>query len=571
MARILISLKLTLLRNSTKGLRLTGWIVGAIAIAGTWLAAVLADDGARTSVLTLAFAVWGVGAAVGPVLMSGNGVLRPDAFALLPLPRRALGRGLLVASFVGVASAYVLAAFSASAVAALRQDPVTLVVVAIGVPLTWIFAITASRLVFGLLGAAMRSRLGVEIAGLQFGVMFAALFTGWMVVQVFVQNLPALLRDGIPDGATTTVLDALPTSWTVLGVDRAADGDVGGAALLLLALGALDLGLILVTVALLTPRPEAPVRRRSGRPRSSALVAGGGLLPAGPLGAVVGKELRQWFRDPWRSLEVRSGVWTGIAIGATAMATGDNAAVAGFAGLIVAGMLGLGGCNVYGQDGSAVWLDVVGQREGSVRDDVRGRQVAMVLIFLPQALLISAVFVVLGQAWWVVPVLAAAIPAVIGAASGAAILVAAIGVSPGVDPRLRRGPNDATGNISIHVWIVMLLMLVACAPTGAVIVGGLVTASTWLAVLAVPIGAANGLLAAWLLGRLAIAFLSDRMVDVFSRIRYAQVFRRGEPNGVLEHIEQLTLKGEQQLHARRREERAARLRAASAPATASTS
>lgn len=560
MARILISLKLTLLRNGTIGLRLAGWVVGAVAVVATWAAAVLAEPEARTSVVTLAFAMWGVGAALGPVLMSGNGVLRPDYFALLPLSRRALGRGLLLTVFVSIAAAFVLAAFLSSVVPALRQDPSTLVVVLIGAPLTWVFAICASRLVYGLLGAAMRSRLGVEIAGLQFGLMFASMFTGWMIVQVTAESIPDLLRDGLPEGAITTVLDAFPTSWTVLGIDHAAAGRWGAAAGLLVALAAVDLVLVVLTVGLLTPRPDAPTRRRAGRPRSASLVAGGGLLPAGPLGAVVSKELRQWWRDPWRSLEVRSGVWTGIAIGSFALASGEYATIAGFAGLIVAAMLGLGGCNLYGQDGSAVWLNVVGERAGSVRDDVRGRQLAMILIFLPQALLISVIFVVLSQTYWAVPILAATIPVTLGAASGAAILVSAIGVSPGVDPRLRSGPNDATGNITVHVFIVMALMTVACLPTVAVIAGSAWASSGWLQAVAVPVGLVNGVLAAWLLGTVAIAFLSDRMADVFSRVRYGQIFRSGDPVGVLEQIEQVTLKGEQQMHAKRRDERAARLR-----------
>jgi acetylornithine deacetylase/succinyl-diaminopimelate desuccinylase-like protein len=34
--------------------------------------------------------------------------------------------------------------------------------------------------------------------------MFAAMFTGWMIVQVTVQSIPGLLRDGLPEGAELT-------------------------------------------------------------------------------------------------------------------------------------------------------------------------------------------------------------------------------------------------------------------------------------------------------------------------------------------------------------------------------
>ena len=76
MDRILISLKFTLLRNSSKGLRLVGWIFGALFVLGTWLAVIAASsDDARGSVLSLAFAGWVLGAALGPVLLSGSGAL----------------------------------------------------------------------------------------------------------------------------------------------------------------------------------------------------------------------------------------------------------------------------------------------------------------------------------------------------------------------------------------------------------------------------------------------------------------------------------------------------------------
>lgn len=555
MDRLLISLKLTLLRNSSKGLRIAGWIVGAGLVSGTWLAAVLAaGDDVRGSVLALAFAAWVVGTALGPVLLSGSGVLRPDYFALLPIDRWTLSRGLLTSVFVSIASGFVLLALLAAGVHAVLLDPVTLVVVLVGAPLTWIFAVTVSRLVYGLLGAAMRSKIGVEIAGIQFGLMFAVMFTGWMVVQAAVESLPALVRDGLPDGPVTAVVDAVPSSWPLLAVERAAAGDWAGAALLLAALAALDAVLVLATIAVLLPRVDVPARRRTGRRLSARLVDGGGLLPRSQLGAVIGKEYRQWTRDPWRALEVRSAVWTGVAIGFFAVVSGDYSVLAAFSGLIVAFMMSVAGLNLYGQDGTAVWQAVVGQDATSVRADVRGRQWATVLVFLPQTLLITVVFLLVTRHFWVVPAVAAALPALVGVGSGAAVLTSAIGVSPGVDPRRRVGPNDAGGNIGLHLWVVLLLTVVGVLPTAAVVVPGLVTPSVGLSVAGVVVGLLNGGTVAWLYGRIAISYLDRHMPDVYSRIRYGQVFRSGS-EGVLGWVEQATLSGEQQMVARRRKER----------------
>lgn len=555
MDRILISLKFTLLRNSSKGLRVVGWVVGAALVLATWAAAVAASgDDVRGTVLALAFAGWVVGAALGPTLLSGNATLRPDYFALLPIDRRSLSRGLLASTFVGIGSAYVLLAFAAAAVHAVLLDPAALVVVLVGAPLTWVFAITVSRLVYGLLGAAMRSKVGVEIAGIQFGVMFAAIFTGWMVVQAAIESIPALISDGLPAGPITAVLDAFPSSWPLLAVERAAAGDWAAAGLLLLALAAIDALLLLATIAVLTPRENATGRRRSGRRLSARLVDGGGLLPATQLGAVIGKEYRQWTRDPWRALEVRSGVWTGVAIGFFALVSGEYSVLAAFCGLIVAFMMGVAALNLYGQDGTAVWQSIVGQDATSIRSDVRGRQWATVLVFLPHALLITVVFIVLTGHYWVTPAVVAALPALFGAGSGAAMITSAVGVSPGVDPRRRVGPNDANGNVGIHLWVVMVLTAVGVLPTAAAVVASLVAPSPVLSIVAVAVGLLNGWFAAWLFGRIAIGYLATRMPDVYSRIRYGKVFH-DQSTGVLDWLARSTLRGEQKLVEHRQKER----------------
>jgi ABC-2 type transport system permease protein len=555
MDRELISLKFTMLRHTTAGLRPLGWIIGAVFVLGTWAAIYFATDAARDSVTALAFVGWTLGAILGPILMSGSGTLRPEYFSLLPIDRRALGRGLLVSTFVSIASGFVLLAFVAAAVYAAQISPTSLIVVLVGAPLSWIFAITISRLVYGLTGAAMRSKLGVEIAGIQYGLMFAAMFTGWMIVQVSMQSVPALLDRGLPGGAITTVLNAFPTSWPLLAIDAVAAEQPGTAALLLTALLLVDVALVLLAIRLLVPRSSASASSRRGRPRSPRVVAGGGLLPATPLGAVIGKELHQWRRDPWRSLEVRSGVWTGIAIGFFALVSVEYAAVSAFSGLIIAVMLGLGACNVYGQDGTAVWQNVVGESAWSVRSDVRGRQWASILIFLPQSLAISVIFVLLSGHWWTVPLLLAAMPALFGAASGAAVLVSATGVSPGVDPRRRVGPNDANGNIGIHVWVVFLLVALSIIPTAGAVVAVALLQSAWVTAAAVLVGIANGWVAGWLYGRIAIAYLQNRMPDVFSRIRYGRIFRETEGTGFLDLIERTTLKGEQRLAEQRMKQR----------------
>lgn len=560
----MIALKLTMLRHAMPGLRAVGWVAGAVLVAATWAVAVgVRDPDVRRDALMLVLAAWLVGGMVGPVLTSGAGVLRADYFTLLPLTRRAVGRGLLLSVFVSIAAGFVLLAALSTTAHAVGGGAAAVAVGLVGALLAWVLVVVLSRVVYGLLGAAMQSKLGIEIAGLQFGVMFAAMFAGWMIVSVVMESVPVLLRRGLPEGPVTTVLEAFPSSWPLLAADAAAAGDLTGALLRLGALAALDVLLIVAAVPLLVPRSARAARRR-GRPRSRGLVAGGGLLPATQTGAVIGKEVRQWRRDPWRALESSTALWTGVVIGVLALLGGYTRPAAAFAGVIVAFVLGLSGCNLYGQDGSAVWQNVVGEDATSVRSDVRGRQWAMVLVFAPIVVVVTVPFLVLSGAWWTTPYVVAALPAVLGAATGAAVLTSAVGVSPGVDPRRRVGPNDANGNIALHVWVVILAVVVAVAPTAAAIVLTAARGSAALAAGVAVLGVLNGVGAAWLLGRVAIGYLDGRLVDVFSRIRYGQVFAERPDGGLLDWVARTTLRGETRARELKQEERDKRLARAAA-------
>jgi ABC-2 type transport system permease protein len=103
------------------------------------------------------------------------------------------------------------------------------------------------------------------------------------------------------------------------------------------------------------------------------------------------------------------------------------------------------------------------------------------------------------------------------------------------------------------VWIVMLLTVIGVVPTVVAVLASLFFPSPWLTVASVVVGVLNGWLAAWLFGNFAIRYLTTRMPDVFSRIRYGQVFRDKEDT-VLGWVESTTLQGEQKLVAQRKNE-----------------
>ncbi len=526
----LVSMKFALLRNGPRGMRVLGWVVGAVAVLGTWALVLLADPAVRTEVAMLSLVVWLVGAALGPVSMSGAGVLRPEYFALLPIDRRRLALGLLASTFPGVASGYVLLACLVVVVpASASSTPVLAVAVGVvGAVLSWAVALTLSRVVYAVLGAAMRTRLGVEISAIQFGVLIGSMLAGWIAVTAAIQTIPVLLSRGIGADAAS-VLVWSPSSWA-LNAATAVPDEVITTALWLAALVLLGAAQVGAAIALLRTDVGGGSARRRRRPVGSHVLHGRPILPTTAVGGVLGKELRQWWRDPWRSLELRTSIWTGITIGVFALTAPWLREYAAVAGLVVAFMVALGGCNLYGQDGTAIWMTVVGQRRDTVRADVRGRQLATILLFAIPACVVALLFSVVVGSFAALPIVAALLPALFGVASGVSVLMSAVGVSPGVDPRRRVGPNDAGGDLGLQVQVAMWGTGLLVAPTlAAVVLGvtGVVGAAGTVPWWAIAVGVVNGLLGYWVLGLVAIGYLRDRLPTVFGQIRY----RRNDDSG----------------------------------------
>jgi ABC-2 type transport system permease protein len=519
-ALLLIRLKLTLQRHSTSVARVLSIALAVGGTALTWyLVAAPASGGVRSELLTLALAVWAAGWALGPTIANGAGVLRSRYFALLPLDRRRVGRLLLVAVFADVGPAVTLVAVAALVWHALAMAPAAAVVAVPGALLLWVFVITLSRLVFHALGAAMRSRLGMEIASVQWGLLLAGMFFGWMALQPALAATGALVRDGL--GARTAgFLALLPTSWPVAAVEAFAAGDTAGAFARLGLFALMTAALVAVTAALLAP----PVGARGGRRRSRPLGARPpsarrrSPLPDTPLGAVVGKELRQWWRDPWRGLEVRSSLWAGLFTGLLMWSNDGFAALTPFAGVVAAFVMVLSSVNLYGHDGTALWLTVVGQGRDTARADVRGRQIALVLLSVPASAAMSTAFVFATGAHWAWPLVIAATAVVVGVGVGLSPLLSVVAVSPGVEPRLRVDANDS-GDNQVQVWTSMAALPVLSAPTVLAAVPAALAGTPWLAV---PVALANGGLAAWWLGRLAHRRLEARLPETFTRIRYGR-------------------------------------------------
>jgi ABC-2 type transport system permease protein len=537
----LIRLKLAIQRHTLSWKRLLGLALGSVAAVATWAAVLLAGTDGRGDVLTLLLAVWLVGWLVGPILTSGAAVLRPEYFTLLPLPRRTLVFGLLAAVFVGVGAAVTTAAVLALVGHALLVASGPALVGAIGTALLGaaallVFVVALSRTVYALLGAAMRTRAGIEIAAVQYGLLFASMFAGWMVVSPLVTAVPVFLRDGLAGSPAGAVLAWSPVGWPVRAVDAVAAGEHVRALGLLGALVLAAALAVLAAVALLTPHVGNRTARRRSRPLGSRVLRRGRLLPASPLGAVVGKELRTWWRDPWRSLEVRSAIWFGLFLAAYGVLAG-RPEIAGLAGIAVALMAALSGANLYGQDGTALWQLVVAERPEAVRADIRGRQVGLALVLGVPAVVLSALMMVLtGVFAYAVPI-AAVLVATLGSGSGIAVVMSVVGATPGVDPHRRAVATDA-GENTFAIMVAFYATTLAILPTAALaaplaFAGGL---PQWWPAATLAVALVNAAAVAWAGGAVAARRLGTHLPETFARLRYPGTAMAGRGTGLLDRL-----------------------------------
>lgn len=554
MVGLLIRLKFALQRHTPGGMRLFALALTIGGAALTWYVALAAGtDAARSELWMLAAALWAVGWILGPTLANGTGVLRSQYFTLLPLDGRRLGGYLLITVFVGVGPAVTLVALLSLTWHALALDPAAWTVAVVGAVLLWVLLITLSRLVFRALGAAMRTRLGMEIASVQWGLFLAGLFFGWMAVQMAFTEGGDFVREGLGGGPVAQVLAALPTSWPVLAVEAAVAGSWGLSLFWLAALAVVTAVVVVLTSLLLAPSVSPRGVRRRSRPLGARPVTrpgrGFSLLPDTPLGAVVGKEMRQWWRDPWRGLELRASLWAALFMGLLTWWSGMYAFLAPFAGVGAAMVMALATANLYAQDGTALWMTVVGQDRGTARADVRGRQIAILLLIAPGATLLSALFVVGTGEHWAWPAVITGMVTLFGVGSGLALLSSVVMLTPGVDPQLRVDAND-TGDNQVQVWTLMLCLPLASSPAVAATIFLYVVGMPWLAVL---VGAANGFLVAWLLGRIAYRRLEARLPETFTRMRYGkQIARQAVPEngGWLDRLEHASIEGNEETRPR---------------------
>jgi ABC-2 type transport system permease protein len=401
---VFVRLKLSLLRNGLRqsGGRKAAYIASAVfalLFAALQLIGLIALRGHAhvESLVVLVAAVLGLGWAVMPLFFpSGDETLDPTRLVMLPLRPRPLVRALLTASLVGIGPLFTLCLLIGSVVAVARGGAAFAVGV-VAVALALLVCVALARAVAAANVRLLASRKGRDLAVLS-GLVIAI---GAQVVNFGAQRLGASGLGELDPAAD--VLQWVPPASAIAAVHAVGEGSYGLAAVqLALTAGALATLLAVwsrhLTRLMTSPDGSTlPAAESAARERTSTGL--GRLLPsprAKSLGGTpsrTGTVMERSLRYVWRDPKTKAAWVTSLAIGLIVpvfnawQGTGSV-----YFACFAAGMLGIQMYNQFGQDTSAFWM--VAMTISSTRDayvELRARALALLLITLPYATLVTVV------------------------------------------------------------------------------------------------------------------------------------------------------------------------------------
>jgi len=232
----------------------------------------------------------------------------------------------------------------------------------------------------------------------------------------------------------------------------------------------------------------------------------------------VGKELRGWRRDPGRVLLLLLAVLiSGLNLAVPAVIFHGPAALP-WTGLAAVLIVGMGTANVYGDDGTALWLTRM--TPGTERADVRGRQAAWLLVVAPATVALTVAVTALAGQGWAWPWILATLPAVLGGTAGLTVWISATRPVREKDPQRRTSPFDtsddpsAAGALVGGQYLMLLLAALTAVPAGAVVLAGAARHQPALQAAGVLAGIATGVLLYWWGGRSAARRLAGRGAEL---------------------------------------------------------
>ncbi|GHO78361.1 hypothetical protein KSD_61320 [Ktedonobacter sp. SOSP1-85] len=516
MVGILIRMKWSVLRHSMSSQRannlVSGISLGLLVAVGTiWLATrSFSLESLSIDVLAATFSLWLLGWIMGPIFFGGGDqTLRPEHFTLLPIPPRRLTLGLLSTAFVGPGALVTLVAFTSLIVYGARGGIGPLLVAIPAAFLQLVLIILLSRLTTEVFNQAMSSQIGAALGALISATIMALLGSGWALVPTISQALTL----GFPPLLSGAVR-ALPSGWGLVAIDAASRSNWLLSTALIFCQVAL-IGLLLMTwSALLVRRTTTKKATHPSKWRMGAVYQHH-LFSTTPIGAVLGKELVSWLRDPMRMHYFYFALFYALLFCFLPLALGLTVFIPFVSAIfiVMAAMI----TNFYGTDGSALWLTLVVPH--AERYDVRGRQAAWVLVVAPTAMVLTIVCTAVSGQSWAWPWVLALLPALLGGAAGLLLLTSVFYLVPRTEPHLRKKDLLQASSDMGQAVLMLVLVPITAIPAASVVLVGMTQNNALLQWVGVGVGIATGALFSWLLGRIAYRRLEARGSELLHLMR----------------------------------------------------
>ncbi|WP_046734034.1 hypothetical protein [Streptomyces humi] len=515
-----VRLKLSLLRNGLRqsGGRRAAFIASAVlallfAVLQLLGLVLLRGHPHADAVAVPAAAVLALGWAFMPLFFpSGDETLDPTRLVMLPLRPRPLVRALLAASLVGIGPLFSLLLLVGCAVA-VAHGAAGYGVAVVGVVLALLVCVALARAIAAANVRLLSSRKGRDLAVLS-GLVVAV---GAQLVNFAARSLGSA---GLGELAPVAdVLRWLPPASAIGAVGSASEGSYGTAVLQLALSGAALALLVGAWARTLTRLMTAPdgatlqVPDRAGRRRTSGGGGLGGLLPTGRTGTVMARSLRYVWRDPKTKAAWVTSLAIGLIVPVFNAVQGTGSV---YFACFAAGMLGIQMYNQFGQDTSAFWM--VAMTVSSARDayvELRGRALALLVITLPYATLVTVLTTALLGDWHRLPEVLGLSFALLGAMLATGAWTSARFPYSIPQEGHRNVAAGQTGLAWIAIFGGMVAAALLCAPVITLTIALNVTAGgaawTWLLL---PAGAGYGAAITWAGLRAAAPRTAARLPEI---------------------------------------------------------
>ncbi|AJW41556.1 integral membrane transport protein [Rhodococcus sp. B7740] len=524
LGRTVLQMRITLYRRQFKGGQaVVKTVFGVLGLVVAVVACVLSARNGASQVLvggtaSLGLTLMGLSWVLFPVLSGiSDDNIQPRHFQMLSVEPARLARALLTTSGVGMVVPLTVIATASIPIYAVSRSLAALPLALVAWPATVVLFVTLSRVVTVAMSQLLKSRRSREFALLAFGAVFGGLY---FLQFPITQNFSRVLSGDVT--WPLTLAHSIPFSWGITGVDAALDGNW------IMAIAAVA-GLLLLDVVLVWSWQRLVLRLFEGRVSASygasrkQMAANGHNGDRGwratRVGAVVTRELGLWRGDMRRRSQLLSVLIFAVLGGIGPLVTDSIPFSAAWGAWIVIFMAMGAGSNLYGLDGGSMWhLVMIPQ---ALRDDVRGRQIAWLMVTAPFAIVSSAVVRVFGDLGLdrlAVPI--SVTLSMLGVSAGLIVVVSVRAAYPVPEPTKAfslntRGSFNGGSFALLMLAIVVLGLSVVPALLLALLLPGV------FAYLSVPVAAAVGWLGMWWGARVAVNTLvgdSDKILhEVISR------------------------------------------------------